>query len=185
MFLEALSGSGFPDWLEVLILAAMPISELRGAIPWAILGLNFPWYSAYVIAVIGNLLPVPVILLFLNTIYRVLGKTVFFRRFFNWLFKITERRSGMILKYKRIGLILFVAIPFPVTGAWTGALAAVLLGLKPRAAFWYICLGVLIAGVIVTCLSLLGWVGALIAGIGLSILVFISFGGFKTNSHIS
>ena len=152
-----LVGSGFPNWLEVLAFAASPISELRGAIPWAILKHHFPWYYAFSLAVIGNLLPVPFILLFLNTFSRLLSKIAIFEKMLHWLFKHTRRRGKLISRYERIGLVLFVAIPFPVTGAWTGSLAAVLFGLKFKHAFLSIFAGILIAGVIVTCATLLGW----------------------------
>ena len=152
-----LVGSGFPNWLEVLAFAALPISELRGAIPWAILKHHFPWYYAFLLAVIGNLLPVPFILLFLDTFSRLLSKIGIFEKMLHWLFERTRRRGKIINRYERIGLALFVAIPLPVTGAWTGSLAAVLFGLKFKHAFLSIFIGVLIAGVIVTCATLLGW----------------------------
>lgn len=168
---EELLRLGFNQELVVLIISALPILELRGAIPVAINLFNFPWYQALLLAIIGNLLPVPIILLFLNAISKWLSKIGFFRRFFHWLFEHTSRRGKIVERYERIGLILFVAIPLPVTGAWTGSLLAVLFGLKFRHAFLSILIGVCIAGIIVTCLSLLGWTGALIAGIVLSILV--------------
>jgi len=143
--------------LQVLGIAASPISELRGAIPWAVLKLHFPWYYAFLIAFIGNLLPVPFILLFLDTASRWLSKVRFFDRILNWLFERTRRRGRMIERYERIGLALFVAIPLPITGAWTGSLAAVLFGLKFKHALLSIIVGVLIAGVIVTFATLLGW----------------------------
>ena len=143
--------------LEVLAFAASPISELRGAIPWAILKYHFPWYYAFLLAVIGNLLPVPFILLFLDTFSRLLSKVGIFEKMLHWLFERTRRRGKIITRYKRIGLALFVAIPLPVTGAWTGSLAAVLFGLKFKQAFLSISVGILIAGVIVTCATLLGW----------------------------
>jgi len=152
-----LIGSGFPNWLEVLVFAASPISELRGAIPWAILKLHFPWYYAFLVAVIGNLLPVPFILIFLDTFSRLLSKMSVFEKMLQWLFERTRRRGKIIERYGWIGLVLFVAIPLPVTGAWTGSLAAVLFGLKFKHAFLAIFIGVLIAGVIVTCATLLGW----------------------------
>ena len=157
MFPDELVGSGFPNWLEVLALAASPISELRGAIPWAILKHHFPWYYAFLLAVIGNLLTVPFILLFLDTTSRLLSEVGIFEKMLHWLFERTRRRGKIITRYKRIGLALFVAIPLPVTGAWTGSLAAVLFGLKFKHAFLSIFVGILIAGVIVTCATLLGW----------------------------
>jgi len=143
--------------LQVLGIAASPISELRGAIPWAVLKLHFPWYYAFLLAIIGNLLPVPFILLFLDTVTRLLSKVHFFDQFLKWLFERTRRRGKIIERYERIGLTLFVAIPLPVTGAWTGSIAAVLFGLEFKHALLSIFIGVFIAGVIVTCATLLGW----------------------------
>ena len=165
---EQLLSLGFSKELVVLIIATLPIFELRGALPVAINLFHFPWYYAFLLAVIGNLLPVPFILLFLDTASRLLSKVGFLNRMLQWLFERTRRRGRVVERYKRIGLVLFVAIPLPVTGAWTGSLLAVLFGLSFRYAFISITIGVLIAGIIVTCLSLLGWVGALVAGIALS-----------------
>jgi uncharacterized membrane protein len=168
--LEQLFGMDIASILKVLGLAASPISELRGAIPLAILTFDFPWYYACIIAVIGNILPIPFILLFLNTATRILSRVPFFEKLLAWLFARTRKRGALIEKYERIGLVLFVAVPLPVTGAWTGSIAAVLLGMKFSRSLLLIVIGVLIAGVIVTCLTLLGWWGALIAGIGLCVL---------------
>ena len=164
---EELISLGFSKELVVLIIAALPIFELRGALPVAINLFHFPWYYALLLAIIGNLLPVPFILLFLDTISRLLSKVGIFNRMLNWFFERTRRRGNIVERYERVGLALFVAIPLPVTGAWTGSIAAVLFKLKFKHAFLSIFIGVLIAGAIVTCLSLLGWTGAIIAGIGL------------------
>jgi uncharacterized membrane protein len=147
----------FSHILTVLIVAASPISELRGAIPLAIAGFHFPWYYAYILAVIGNLLPVPFILLFLNSAVRLLSKVEAFNRILQWFFERVKRRGKLIEKYERLGLVLFVAIPLPITGAWTGSLAAVLLGLKFKYALLSIFIGIIIAGIIVTSATLLGW----------------------------
>ena len=154
---EELLGLELSNVLWVLGLAASPISELRGAIPVAITRFHFPWHYTFALAVIGNLLPVPFILLFLDTASRLLSKVGFFDRILNWLFTHTRRRGKIIERYERIGLMLFVAIPLPVTGAWTGSLAAVLFGLKFKHALLSIFIGILIAGTIVTCATLLGW----------------------------
>jgi uncharacterized membrane protein len=160
--LEQLLGLEISDMLKVLGFALLPIFELRGAIPLAVLEYDFPWYNAYIISVIGNMLPVPFILLFLNAVTRILSRFTLFDRFFKWLFTYTKRRGTMIEKYERIGLVLFVAIPLPVTGAWTGSIVAVLLGMSFKRALLSIFFGVLIAGVIVTCLTLLGWTALLL-----------------------
>jgi len=165
---DELLGLGFSNELVVLIISALPLIELRGALPVAINLFHMPWYYAFPLAIIGNLLPVPFILLFLNTFSRLLSKIDTFQRILQWLFERTRRWGKIVERYERIGLTLFVAIPLPITGAWTGSLAAILFGLKFRHAFLSIFIGILIAGAIITCLSLLGWTGAIIAGVALS-----------------
>jgi uncharacterized membrane protein len=143
--------------LKVLGIAVLPISELRGAIPVAIVTYDFPWYYAYLFGVIGSLLPVPFILLFLNGIIPVFNRVPFLNRMMQWFFERTRHRSKMVERYKWLGLTLFVSIPLPITGAWTGSILAVLLGLKFRQSFLSILVGVIIAGAIVTCATVLGW----------------------------
>ena len=171
---EELLGLGLSRELVVVIIAALPIFELRGALPVAINLFHFPWYYALLLALIGNLVPVPIILLFLNGIARLLSRVGFFNRAFYWLFEHARRRGRVVERYERVGLAIFVAIPLPITGAWTGSLIAVVFGLKFKYAFLSIFIGVLIAGIIVTCLSLLGWAGAVIAGVGLSALAILA-----------
>lgn len=157
MFPEELLGLNLSHILAVLAIAASPISELRGAIPVAIIGFHFPWYYAFLLAIIGNLLPVPFILLFFDALSRLLSKISLFERILDWLFERTRQRGKIIERYERIGLMIFVAVPLPLTGAWTGSLAAVLLGLKFKHALLSIFAGIVIAGIIVTCATLLGW----------------------------
>ena len=157
MFLQELFSLDISQVLAVLAIAASPISELRGAIPVAIIGFHFPWYYAFLLAIIGNLLPVPFILLFFDALSKLLSKISFFERLLHWLFERTRRRGKIIEKYGGLGLALFVAIPLPMTGAWTGSLAAVLLGLKFKHALLSIFAGIVIAGIIITCATLLGW----------------------------
>ncbi len=170
---EELLSLGFSKELVVLIIATLPVFELRGALPVAINLFHLPWYHALPLAIAGNLLPVPFILLFLNAISRLMSKIDFFNRMLRWLFERTRKRGRVIERYERIGLALFVAVPLPVTGAWTASMVAVLFDLKFRHAFLSILIGVCIAGIIVTSLSLLGWAGAAIAGVGLGILAII------------
>lgn len=143
--------------LKVLGMAASPICELRCAIPWAVLKYEFPWYYAFLVAIIGNMLPVPFILLFLNFLSRLLSKISSFEKMLKWLFDRVRRRGRIIERYKYIGLMLFVAIPLPITGAWTGSIAAVLFGLEFKNTLLFIFFGILIAGTIVTLATLLGW----------------------------
>lgn len=171
--IEELISSGICQELIVVIISALPVIELRGALPVAINLFHMAWYKAFGLAVIGNLLVVPPLLLFLESLAKAISKVDIGRRLVNWVFERTRRRGGVIEKYERIGLMLFVAIPLPVTGAWTGSVAAFLFGLKFNHAFFSIFCGVIIAGAIVTCLCLLGWVGAVIAGIGLGSLAIL------------
>jgi uncharacterized membrane protein len=166
--IEELINSGIAKELIVVIIAVLPIVELRGALPIAINVFNMPWYWAYLLAVIGNMLPVPILLLFFEALARVISKVEIGKRLVNWVLERTRRHGKFIERYERIGLMLFVSIPLPFTGAWTGSIAAFLMGMKFRYSFLSILCGVLISGTIVTCLCLLGWLGAIIAGIGLS-----------------
>jgi uncharacterized membrane protein len=160
--LEDLISSGITRELIVVIISALPVSELRGALPVAINLFGMPWYWALCLAIIGNLLPVPVLLLFLESLAKAISKVEIGRKLVDWVFEHTRRRGAIIQRYERIGLMLFVAIPLPVTGAWTGSIAAFLFGLKFKYAFLSILGGVVIAGAIVTSLCLLGWwVGSL------------------------
>ncbi len=143
--------------LAVIGLAASPIAELRGAIPLAITGLHIDWYWALPLAILGNLVPVPFILLFLDRGARLASRVSFLGRAINWVFERTRRRSKIVERYEYLGLVLLVAVPLPVTGAWTGSLAAVLFGLRLRHAFLAIAAGVIIAGGIVTAATLAGW----------------------------
>ncbi|MBU1084191.1 MAG: small multi-drug export protein [Candidatus Omnitrophota bacterium] len=139
----------------VVILGAMPVSELRGAIPLAI-ALDLSPLKAYMLAVAGNLLPVVPLLLLLRPVSERLRKIPLFDRFFTWLFERTRNKADLIERFEALGLILFVAVPLPVTGAWTGCVAATLFKIRFRYALPAIIAGVLIAGIIVLVLSLAG-----------------------------
>ena len=96
--------------------------------------------------------------------------------FFEWFFERTRQKGNeLIKKYEEVGLLAFVAIPLPMTGAWTGALVAFLFGLDFKKSLLIITIGVFIAGIIVTCLCLLGWLGAIIAGAGFILLAILGF----------
>ncbi len=172
---EELVARGISPELVVMIISALPVIELRGAMPVAINMFRIPWYEALVLCVIGNMVPVPILLLFLDSLAKIARKVKPGRIFIDWLFTRTRKRSGLIEKYEHIGLTMFVAVPLPITGAWTGSIAAFLLGLKFRNSFLAILGGVIIAGLILTVLSLLGWVGAVIAGIALIMLVALGW----------
>ena len=173
---QDLVARGLTPELAVFLTSMLPIIELRGALPLAINLFNISWPKAFLIAYIGNIIPAPLILWLLGPIVRLLSRVHTFNRFFTWLFERTRKRSNrMIEKYEEIGLMAFVAIPLPGTGAWTGALIAFLFGLDFKKSLLIIAIGVFIAGVIVTCLCLLGWLGALIAGLGFAVLAGLGF----------
>jgi uncharacterized membrane protein len=171
---ELLKGEGLGEWLVVLILSMLPISELRGAIPVGVHVFNLPWLPTSLIALVGNILPVIPILFLLDVVMKLLGRIKLFRRFFDWLLTHAKRKGGLIERYEYLGLFLFVAIPLPITGAWTGTLIATVLRMHPWRSFFTICLGVLTADVIVTSLTMLGWWGLLAALIILPALWLIS-----------
>jgi len=145
----------FNKEIAVVVLGALPVSELRGAIPLA-LSMGFSPLKAYLLAFTGNLLPVIPLLFLLQPISDRLRHIKIFERFFNWLFERTRKKASLIEKFEALGLILFVAIPLPITGAWTGCVAATLFKIRFRYAFLSIVVGVIIAGLIVLGLSLAG-----------------------------
>ena len=148
------------DIVEILIVigtAASPIIELRGAIPIAIGRYHFTWFYAYLFSVIGNIIPVPFLLGFLEGIIALLSKVHFLDRIIQWFLTKTRQRGKIVERYERFGLALFVAIPLPITGAWTGSILAFLMGLKFKHALVSIIAGVLIAGAIVVSATVLGW----------------------------
>ncbi|MDW7730918.1 MAG: small multi-drug export protein [Methanolobus sp.] len=149
--------SSVPDWLATIIIAAIPIAELRGAIPVAILNYGMAPSYAYFLAVLGNMLPVIPLLLFLDPVSTYLRRFRVFDMFFSWLFDRTRRNhTERFEKYGTMALTLFVAVPLPVTGAWTGCAAAFVFGIQFRHAFPAILVGVMIAGLIVSLVTVTG-----------------------------
>ena len=144
---------GLNELLSVIVVSALPISELRGGIPLAIY-YGIPIFQAYLICVVANALPVPFLLLFLDRIGKILDKFSLTSKVYRYFVERTERKRDIIDKYGYPGLAIFVAIPLPITGAWTGSLLAFLLGLKTLKSFIFISIGILVAGVIVSLASL-------------------------------
>lgn len=135
------------------IISMLPVVELRGGIPYGV-GFGLKPAEAFIAAVLGNMLPIPFVLLLLNGILEYMKKQKnFLGKIADWLERKAYRNKEAIEKYKALGLMILVAIPLPGTGAWTGALAAVVLGIKSKLAFPVIFLGVIIAGLIVLGIS--------------------------------
>lgn len=146
----------FSPELATFVVAMLPVAELRVSIPLAIGVYNLSPFWAFVISVIGNMVPVFFILLLIGRVSNFLCKYFkFFDKFFNWLFERTRRKnSASFQKWGDFALYFFVAVPLPMTGGWSGALAAFIFGIPFARAFWLIFGGVFTAGVIVLLLSL-------------------------------
>ena len=140
--------------LCVFFCSMLPIIELRGAIPMGA-AFGLPWWQTYLISIVGNMLPVPIILLFVKSVLTWMAgcKVKFFNKVANKMFEKAEKNREKIEKYAFWGLTLFVAIPLPATGAWTGTLVAALFDMKFWKSLLSAFIGVLIAGVVMTLIS--------------------------------
>ncbi len=152
-FVQNLGGSAAKE-LVIFIISMIPILELRGGLLAAGPAfLNVPMWRAIPICVIGNVIPVPFILLFITKIFDWLKGTKHLKPFVEKMENRAMNKKDQIERYEFWGLLLFVGIPLPGTGAWTGSLIAALLGVKFKKAFPAVCLGILLASVIMTVLS--------------------------------
>lgn len=143
----------FDTFLHTLIMGMTPVVELRGAIPFG-LTMGLDPVSCYIAAVIGNCIPIPFIILFIEHVFRIMRKiSPKFGSLVDKLEKRAEEKSDVVQKYALWGLVILVAIPLPGTGAWTGSLVAALMNIPLRKSGPACVLGVLIAGVIVMAVS--------------------------------
>ncbi|HLO03104.1 MAG TPA: small multi-drug export protein [Symbiobacteriaceae bacterium] len=147
--------AGLPRELIVILIAALPLVELRGAIPVGV-ALKLPLLAVFVIAILGNLLPIPFLLLLLTPLRRVANDWPFIGPIMRWAERRALRHRESIEKGGFWALLLFVGVPLPGTGAWTGAAIAAFLEMRFWRAFAAIFLGVCLAGVIMAILSQLG-----------------------------
>ncbi len=148
--------SGAGDVLALFFVSIIPFIELRGAIPFGILALGMPWYEVLLISFISNCLPIPFVILLARPVFAYLKKTKLLSGFAHKLEAKMMKKSEKVTKYKIIGLFLFVAIPLPGTGAYSGGLIAALLDMRLGKSFMSIAAGVLVAGIIITILSMCG-----------------------------
>ena len=148
--LDWFSETALRQLLGTLLVSVVPVIELRGAIPIGVaLGLHPFW--AMLASIVGNMLPVPFIILFVRHVFTWLKRhSPLLGRLVQKLEDKAHNKSAVVIKYRTIGLCLLVAVPFPGTGAWTGSLVAALLDIPLREAVPTILLGVIIAGLIVT-----------------------------------
>lgn len=147
-----ITGMAFGKEIIVFVISLLPILELRGGlIAAALLGLD-PLPS-YLISIVGNLLPIPFILLLINKILDWMRNSKHFNKIAQWLDKKVEKHKGQIEKYGYLGLVLFVGIPLPGTGAWTGSLIASVLEMDRKKTFLAVVVGVIMASIIMMLLS--------------------------------
>lgn len=141
-----------PEELIIFIISLFPVLELRGGlIAASLLGLDL--IPSFIICYIANMIPIPFILLFIRKIFQFLRDKPFFGKIIQKLEIRSMRKSEKVQKYRGWGLLIFVAIPLPGTGGWTGALIAALCDMRVRNATFIIAIGVLIAGIIMSVIS--------------------------------
>lgn len=140
-------------FFSTILMAMVPVIELRGAIPFGVAA-GISVKQALICAIIGNLIPIPFILLFLRRVFVWMRKiSTGFENLVEKLELRAKRKKGIVDKYEIIGLIILVAIPLPGTGAWTGALVATVLDIRMRRALPAITIGVIIAGILVSVIT--------------------------------
>ena len=149
-FMQWLTGTKGGEFLWTILVSMVPVVELRGGIPFGVAA-GLPVWAAYLAAVIGNMLPVPFIVVYIRRIFQWMRRRI---PKLNSLVDRLERKAHLkgqtVSKYKYLGLAIFVAIPLPGTGAWSGALIAAVMNMRLRNALPSILLGVLIAGILVS-----------------------------------
>lgn len=148
-FIIGIFGASAGKIIGIVFISMIPIIELRGSIPVGFM-LGLPWYVTLICSIIGNMLPVPIILLFVVKVFEFMKKHNILTKFVNKMEQKALNRSESVSKRAFLGLLFFVAIPLPGTGAWTGALIAAMLKMKRRDSFLAIFLGVTVAGTLVT-----------------------------------
>ena len=139
-------------WIATIIISMVPVIELRAGIPYGV-GFGLPYWEAFIAAFIGNMIPIPFILLLLRRIFEWLKTYDKTRGLVEKLEERAHLKGEKVEKYRNIGLFILVAIPLPGTGAWTGALVASVLDIRMKKALPIIALGVLTAGLIVLLIS--------------------------------
>ena len=153
---EFLTDTTIGKCLFTMLVSMVPIIELRGGIPFGV-ALGLPYYLAFPFAVVGNILPTPFIIVYIRRIFMLMRKHL---PGLNGMVDKLERKAHLkgqsMRKFEYLGLWLFVAIPLPGTGAWTGSLAAAFLDMRLKKAFPAVVLGVITAGCIMITLTHVG-----------------------------
>lgn len=142
--------------MVTFFLSMFPITELRFSLPWAIIVGGIRWEMAFLSSYLGNFIITIPILLFFNYIHHFLLRFKIFKKFFRWLFKRTEIKANIIKKYQYVGLLLFVGVPLPFTGVWTGCVASFLFKMNRKKSIAAMAIGLLISASIMTVVTLSG-----------------------------
>ncbi len=151
-FVEFLEANNIPTQLIPFLVSLFPVLEIRGGMI-AARALNIEFIQAFLVCYLGNMIPIPFILLFIRKIFALMRKISFFGKIVDKLEKRAEKKKDTMVKYQEWGLLLFVAIPAPGTGGWTGALIAALMDLRMKKCLPIIALGVFIAGLIMSLIT--------------------------------
>ncbi len=151
-FTDFLSNHNIPAEIIPFIISLFPVLELRGGMI-AAFALGIPFIRAFILCYIANMIPIPFILLFIRKIFNLMKKSKKLSKIVDKMEAKADKKKDTMIKYKEWGLLLFVAIPFPGTGGWTGALIAALMDLRMKKCLPIIALGVFIAGLIMSFLT--------------------------------
>jgi len=152
-FISELSSN---PYLVPFIISMLPVVELRLAIPYGVLVQKLEWTNVMLISSLGNYLAAILVFLFIKYLSEYFMKYKIFSLILDWIFKRTRKKGSRIEKYKLYGLILFVGIPLPLTGAWTGCIASYLFNISVKNTLLGTFLGICMSALIVTTLTLLG-----------------------------
>ena len=151
-FVEFLESNNIPTQLIPFLVSLFPVLEIRGGMI-AARALNIDFIQAFLVCYLGNMIPIPFILLFIRKIFALMRKVEFFAKIVDKLEARADKKKDTIVKYQEWGLLLFVAIPLPGTGGWTGALIAALMDLRMKKCLPIIAIGVFIAGLIMSLIT--------------------------------
>ena len=151
-FVEFLESNNIPTQIIPFLVSLFPVLEIRGGMI-AARALNIDFIQAFLICYLGNMIPIPFILLFIRRIFTLMRKVNIFSKIVDKLEARADKKKDTIVKYQEWGLLLFVAIPLPGTGGWTGALIAALMDLRMKKCLPIIAIGVFVAGLIMSLIT--------------------------------
>ncbi len=144
------------EFIEILIISMLPITELRFSIPYFILKEQLLWEKVFFISILGNIFIGLLIRYIIAPIMILMKRNKYLKKIINYILNRTKTKSKIINNYKMVGLILFIGIPLPLTGVWTGALASYLFSISKKRSMIGIIAGVLMSSIIVLSLTLIG-----------------------------